>query len=271
MVIELEGVTFQEAVARLLESDRPGLTADPAPRPERRPSLPSVPDGAAGDKWIGDGRDYLLGRGISLATVKEAESQGFLGYAADGIFFLGRDENGDVRNAAWRSTDPKTETPKRDLSGSDKFYPPILKGAPDRVAIVEGGADALAAQEYCRMGGAEPPTAIASGGARVSRFLGNPSVQRILANSKLVTVFKDREKDDETQKITDEAHGRQRQKIEESFEGKETRPEIRFWEPPRDDGEAGPVKDIADLVKEIAHGRLPKPRFKGGTPSGCRG
>jgi hypothetical protein len=263
LVIDLEGVTFQEAVARLLEGDRPGPAAGPAPGPKRRPSPPTVPAGAAGDKWIGGGRDYLIGRGISPATIKEAESQGFLGYAADGVFFLGRDENGDVRNAAWRSNDPKAQTPKRDLSGSDKFYPQILKGAPDRVAIVEGGVDAMAAQEYCRLGGIEPPTAIASGGARVSRFLGNPAVQKILADSKLITIFKDREKDGETQKITDEAHGRQRQKIEESFVGRATRPEIRFWEPPRGEGEAGHPKDIADLVKEIASGRRPRPKFKG--------
>ena len=247
LVLDLEGGSFPGAVARLLGSGRPAQAPGRGPRPGRRPSPPAIPDGAQGDRWIGDGRDYLLrARGISLATVMEAERQGFLGYASDGVLFLGRDESGAARNVAWRSSDPLAEAPKRDLAGSDKSYPQVFMGDPALVAIVEGGVDALATHELYRMRGAGPPTAIVSGGARVSRFLGNPAIQIILAGAGRVAVFLDREKDGETQRATDEAHARQLEKLT-GLEAMKNFPKenIGFWKPPAGD------KDMADLVLRL--------------------
>ena len=244
LVLDIEEVTFQEAVLKLLERRISPPASCQTTRPERRPSLPSIPSGAEGAVWINKGRDYLRRRGISPGIIEKAERQMVLTYARDGVFFLGRDESGAVRNAAWRATNPAASVSKRDLAGSDKYFPPVFRGNQAEVIVAEGGADALAAWQRFQTNMSLPPTVIVSGGARVSGFLGNPVIQDTLAKASRITVLKDREKTEEIQAMTDAAHEKQRQKIMDFLESVNIRTKVRFWI-------SNQYKDMADEVLAV--------------------
>lgn len=198
-----------------------------------KPSPPKIPKPTEDD--IRNGREYLQKRGISAETIKEAEQQGVLRYSGGGVVFCGYDGNGKVRSAYFRATDPAAEVQKRDLKGTDKTYPPIIKGDQSVVWLTEGPVDALAAVDLCRRAGRVIPTIIATGGAGVRRFLENPVVQKILKAAKKVLVIGDNEETPEKQAKIDELHAKQVEEI------KKLNNNTHYWKPT--DG----VKDLAEL------------------------
>jgi hypothetical protein len=232
LVRDLEpALSFLEAVARLAEG--PVARRETIPEPARRTRPARLPQTRA-DRQAG--RVYLRGRGISSATLDHAERTGFLRYTGGGVRFVGRDAGGGVRNISQRLIAPgPDDKPKRDLAGSDKTYPPLLPGNPRMVWIVEGGVDALAAQDLAIQRGKAPPTVIVSGGATVRCFLDSPTVQTLLLHAAAVVVVRDNESTEQRQAETDAAHDRQIARIRELHGA------CADWRPP-----VG-VKDVAEL------------------------
>ena len=232
LVRDLEpALGFLDAVSRLTAG--PVVDRAPVPAAPRRTRPARLPQTRA-DRHAG--RVYLRGRGISPATLDHAERSGFLRYTGGGVLFVGRDANGGARNVSKRLIAPgPDEPPKRDLAGSDKAYPPILPGNPRVVWIVEGGVDALAAQDLATRRGKAPPTVLVSGGATVRCFLDHPTVQTRLLHANSVVVVRDNESTAKKQAETDAAHDRQIARI------RELRGNCADWRPP-----VG-VKDVAKL------------------------
>lgn len=226
LVRELEpSAGFIDAVFRL----NGGVLLAPAPAPAaqaqevERPALPPV----GGEKA---GQAYLAGRGVSRETIKKAEASGMVRYVDGGVLFVGYDQDGRARNVTKRATDAKAEIQKRDLKHSDKRFPPVLRGNPASVWIVEVGVDALAVHDLAKRKKQEPPTVIVSGGANVRGFFENPTVQAMLRGAERVTIVGEREKSPETQAKTDAAHDRQAARVLEI-----TGREARRWTPSEKD------------------------------------
>lgn len=203
LVKEIEDVKgFSDAVYRLISA--PIQTAQVQPKAVRKP--PTIPL-AYGSKNAG--REYLRERGISQSVIEHAESVGMLRYAPGSIFFVGMDEAGKVQSATRRATSLDDDVQRRDLKGTDKRYPAIFAGDPERIWIVEGGIDALALHTMYERRGEQVPTVIVSGGANVRGFLERNEIQQMLRLADRVTVACEREKDTETQARTDSAHASQ--------------------------------------------------------------
>lgn len=221
---------FLEAVERLCNG--PVVRCEPLPSPLRtRPArLPQT----EADRHAG--RCYLRGRGISDETLDQAEKCGFLRYTGGGVLFVGRDAQGSLRNVTKRLLAPADgEKSKRDLAGSDKSYPPILRGNPCVVWIAEGGVDALATQDLAKRRGKQPPTVMVSGGAMVRLFLDNPAIQALLLQAESVVVAQDNESTAKKQAETGAAHALQVARIV-ALRGR-----CEDWRPPFG------IKDIAEL------------------------
>ena len=181
------------------------------------------------------GRAYLAERGISEPTLAHAEHCGMLGYAPDGVLFVGYDEQRQPRSATLRRTQDGQGPNKRELKGSIKAFCPVLPGRPDIVWIVEGGVDALAAQDAARSRSKAPPTVLISGGAGVRSFLDREAIQAILRSAAHIVIVCNREKDAEIQAHRDAQHQQQVERVR----GIAVRTDVRLWHPP--DG----CKDVA--------------------------
>lgn len=169
------GCGFIEALEALVgDPTRPLPVAHPPPPPppKRPPRLPRL-DG------VDEGREYLLGRGISQETIRAAELARAIHYVRGAVIFLGRDHasaGAPVRLATLRYLEPiavPDEEPmtKRDMAGSDKDFPVFLPGDPERVIVVEGGVNALAAQDILIASGEKAPVVIATGGVGVRSWV----------------------------------------------------------------------------------------------------
>jgi hypothetical protein len=234
LVQEIEpGTKFADAVYKLSGIEQRAPVQRPAPNRDG-PRLPSFTNDNKAE-----GREYLAGRGISFDTIKEAESSGFLRYCGGGVLFTGMDAGGKVMNATRRATRPDDERQRKDLSGSDKRFPPILKGDSKHVWIVEGGADALALHDVAKRRDKQPPTVIVSGGAGVRSFLDTPEIQRMLKAANRVTIAGDNEKDAATAARTKVEHDKQAARVIEIV-GSSDR--VGQWAPKPEQG-----KDIAEM------------------------
>lgn len=190
---------------------------------------------------------YALSRGISQETLKEAGEQGVIKADHRGLVFVGHDHEGKIRSAETRFIKAEQigdeTTTKMCYAGTDKTFPPILRGNDKDVHFVEGGFDALALHDLYKREGKEPPTTIITGGARTLKWQDNPEICNLIKNADHVRPWYDNELkadgqiDAKKQADTQEAHDKQRDtiiQIRGQVEGVE---EMR---PP-----AG-VKDIAD-------------------------
>ena len=243
LVQELEpGTGFAESVYRLSGAPSVARATRPAPAPVVRVP-PKMPAQDPAD--VKRGRAYLFERGITLETIEQAEKAGMLRYSARGVLFVGRDEGGTAQNIMRRAVDASELVQKRDLFGTDKRHPQMLRGAPDTVLIVEGGTDALAAVDIARRDKRPAPTVLVSGGANVKGFMQTPWVQKVLKLAKWVIVAFEREATPEAQAKTDAAHQVQIERLREVCWA-----QVEPWSPPEG------VKDMAALnlhqVQQIA-------------------
>jgi len=236
-----QDMPFAEAVYLLLgdlgidvSSSRPQTKAY-NPKPASRPRLPR-------ETWEAQeqGRQYLEGRGISWATLEWAESLDFVRYVGSGPVFCGYDGQGKIRNATKREIDSEAEVSKRDFTGSDKTYPPILPGNARHAWVVEDGIDALAVRDLHSMYDHEPPTVIVSGGSGVRKWLNNPEVQDFFRQASKVVVAFENEDTPEKQAKTDRGYKKQMEGI-----GDYTDCQIDSWRPPKE------VKDLGELMEQL--------------------
>lgn len=227
----VSGLGFRATLELLLGQSAPTTMAVPVSASRLR-----IPRGDEADKQAG--MKYLAGRSISTLVIDAAERCGMLRYISGAVLFVGYDGNRPA-SATRRGYLADDATPKRDLAGSIKAYPPILPGNLDRVWVVEGGADALALHTLYPKA---PPTVIVSGGAGCREWLEQAHIQKLLKGANTVTVACDRETSSETQERTNLQHQKQVLRIQEYC------PVVHLWMPP-----AG-VKDVADLlVQEVSH------------------
>ncbi len=217
-------LSFPDAVYALRGGAPLDFQAEERRRQEYADRRPSVPVYGPKDQEVG--RNYLQARFIAPAVIQEAEKAGFLRYCRGGVLFCGLDDQGVVRNATRRATDPAAEIQKRDLAGSNKSFAPVLPGNPKSVWLVEGGADALAVQSWARSSGKTPPTVLVTGGKNVRSFLDEPRIADMLRMAESVTVAKDKERTPEKQAATDEAMAKLAEAVEASS-GKR----VKWWEP----------------------------------------
>ncbi|GEM_PF-1521713 len=247
LVRYLTGCGFREAVEELLGS-LGNTWVWPAGTAQRHPALP-VRMPRFVDSARTDGREYLRCRGITTETLDEAEAQGMLGYAGPwkewpgGVLFVGRDAGARPRSITkrllQRYVDAEGEVwTKRDLTGSDKRYPPLLRGLADDVWLVEGGVDALALRELQRRAGHASSTVVVTGGASVLVWKDNESVRALLRAARTVVVARDWEGSPEKQANTDAGHTAQEEVVREILE---PGVDVRTWWPPKG------VKDLAAL------------------------
>ncbi len=238
--------SFVDAVYRLLGA--PSVIPQPQrAAPKRQP--PRLPTQDALSR--ASGRAYLINdRKISIETIDHAEACGMVRYTDGAVLFVGYDRAGVAQNITRRAIHADDPKPKRDLNGTDKFYPQILLGDSAKVWIVEGGVDALALHDIARRSGQQPPTVIVSGGANVLSFLEYPEIQTILKQAGRVVIAGENEKDDATQKRTDEAHQKQADRVAEI-----TGRTVKTWKPKPDQGQ----KDLADVNYRQQRDTIPVP------------
>lgn len=254
------GTSFPDAVYRLTGAVAPVSTvAEPKVQPIRYPVVPSQTDAD-----VTAGRAYLQRRGIAADTIKAAEAAGMVRYTGNGVLFVGRNA-GTVRSVTIRYLQPvqdKKGKPlhKRDFADSSKEFPAILPGDPQRVALVEGGINALAVRDMAVRAGREPPTVIVTGGVGVRRWLENPAVADLLRAAEAVQIVGENERDENgmpdraKQKRTDDLRDRLAEAVSQVREGEV--PEI--VKPPKQFGDvadwnaavlAAPKVDVSDILR----------------------
>jgi hypothetical protein len=187
--------------------------------------------------------EYVISRGVSWSTVTTAESTGFLQRSKQGLTFVGRDENGVVKQAETRLlkpffTDSGKEMRFKCVEGSDRSYPPILPSVKDSdtIHLVEGGFDALGLREYLSRE-SKDDTIIMTGGKDNINYLSHAHIKQLLEN-KTVNIWRDHEKSEIVQVEADVAFN----KTIEALKAINVK-EITVSTPP-----VG-IKDIAELNK----------------------
>lgn len=192
-------------------------------------------------EYVDSGRKYLQEvREISITSIIAAEQSGFVRYVKDGVLFCALDEQGNVRSATRRSTNPNELYQKRELKGSDKSYAGLILGDPKKVWVVEGGVDALALMDVSvRQKIPMRPTIIISGGSNTINWMDRDNIKTLLKGAEKVTIALENEKNAIVQAQTNRAHQKQADLIE-----KMTGIKVSFYKPRPDQG-----KDLADFNK----------------------
>lgn len=206
---------------------------------------------AKADRNSDDLLGYVQGRGISWSTVTAAESEGFLQRSEGGLTFIGRDADGNIKQAETRLMKPFTNADGKEVRflcapGSDRSFPPILHGSPDskEVHIVEGGFDALAVREREARRG-NHPTIIMAGGKDSQKWVEHDHIKGLLADKRVV-IWRDNEKNEEVQAEADAAYKKLCQSLQEAGVKEGT---YRWPDDPA-------IKDVADLNKHEKAERL---------------
>jgi hypothetical protein len=202
-------LNLNQAISLLLGTEPPPYRASLTPNHANPPKIKLPPVSG-----IDVGREYLINeRGISKEVVALAEESGFIRYCASGVMALGYGALGEVRSVTIRNVAPDASVKKRNLAGSSKYFPQMLKGVPKTVLIVEGFVDALAAWTINLRERKELPTVIVSNGAGTISFVQNPLIQNIFFAAEQVFICDENEKDQAAQERTDALHDRQRTEI----------------------------------------------------------
>ena len=152
-LVKVRGVSFVDAVMQLNGQEiniSPALAADkPIPKAERRLLLPQhSPDNRRAIK-------YLMSRGIDREIIDCCIAKGYIyeSYLKHNVMFVGMDEIGEPRYAAYRSTDGNRIL--GDAAGSDKRYSfRFIGGRSSRLHIFESAIDALSYMTLVKKEGA---------------------------------------------------------------------------------------------------------------------
>lgn len=152
--------------------------------------------------------EYIKTRGIAWSTFNQAQEAGFADKTSAGVRFIGRDAEGQPKNAETRLVEPKIHGDKLTkficAPGSDRSYPPVLPGTKrGEVHVVEGGFSSLGLKEIMKRQG-KSPTIIVSGGKDNISWLKHAHIQE-LVNGAEVTLHTENEKTPEIQVVADEA------------------------------------------------------------------
>jgi hypothetical protein len=231
LVQRLDRLTDWREAARQLAGHSTALptTSAPARAEPARPKADRPVLRLASTAGAEASKAYVRERGISPPMLAEALKQKFVRLTERGPAFCGYDQAGTLRSAEVRlrpdAIAKLAEKPRRDgqkegpppsklsAEGSDKTFAPVLRGDPKRVAIVEGGFDALARWELGEKAGGERPTVIVTGGARTRKWLDQPELAELVRKADYVELWRDREARPEVQLDTDAAHDAQRSAI----------------------------------------------------------
>lgn len=226
LVQHVTGLTFRPALELLM--------GESAARPKAATLRPIPTLRLPGEAGRDAGRAYLAGRGIRPEALATAEACGMLRYCQGAVLFVGYDDTGKPRSATRRGYLTDDVAPKRDLAGSDKAWPAIIKGSDEStVWIVEGGADALA---LFTIHPYSSPSVIVTGGINVVSWLENPIAVGLIARACRVVIAGEREKDAETQRKTDALREKLRARLAAH------RPDVSIWVPPTG------TKDLAESL-----------------------
>ena len=150
-LIKVKEYSFVEAVELLT-----GITADwkppPVPAPKDEPKELLLPPK---NKDCNRVTEYLFGRGIDLAIIQDCIADGtvFESSKYHNVVFIGKNENGTPKYAAYRGT--MSSSFKGDASGSDKRYSfRLLADKPtDTVHLFEAAIDLLSYATYLKCEG----------------------------------------------------------------------------------------------------------------------
>ena len=150
-LIKVKEYSFVEAVELLT-----GITADwkppPAPAPKDEPKELLLPPK---NKDCNRVTEYLFGRGVDLAIIQDCIADGtiFESSKYHNVVFIGKDESGTPKYAAYRGTIGSSF--KGDASGSDKRYSfRLLADKPtDTVHLFEAAIDLLSYATFLKCEG----------------------------------------------------------------------------------------------------------------------
>lgn len=150
-LVKVKGCSFVEAVETLMgkAAVMPSVTVKPKQKTE--PKILLLPDKSASTDRI---TEYLFGRGIDYEIITHCIQKGliFESLPYHNAVFVGRDEKGTPRYAAYRATNKSRLM--GDASGSDKHYSFRLEGSNNsEVHLYECAIDALSYATLMKMNG----------------------------------------------------------------------------------------------------------------------
>ena len=150
-LVKVKGCSFIEAVEALMGNAAvmPSVTVKPKQKTE--PKVLLLPDKSASTDKI---TEYLFGRGIDYEIITHCIQKGliFESLPYHNAVFVGKDEKGTPRYAAYRATNKSRLM--GDASGSDKHYSFRLEGSNNsEVHLYECAIDALSYATLIKMNG----------------------------------------------------------------------------------------------------------------------
>lgn len=149
-LVKVKGYSFLEAVETIMGSKVSLPISCPTPK-ENAPKVLMLPDMSKTNDVI---TEYLFGRGIDIEIINSCIQKGliFESLPYHNVVFVGKDENGKPRYAAYRSTN--NSRLMGDASGSDKHYSFRLEGTnKSEVHLFECAIDALSFATITKMNG----------------------------------------------------------------------------------------------------------------------
>lgn len=148
-LIYVEGVPFVEAVQLLCEESPMYIPVQHEAVERERPPF-RLPNPTLNNDRV---TRYLLGRGISLPTIRYCIERKILYESAEyhNCVFLGKDSQGEPKYAALRGIYDYGKTFKREAPGSNKAYGFCIPPRKDSstVAVFEAAIDAMAEMTLC--------------------------------------------------------------------------------------------------------------------------
>ena len=151
-LVKVKGLSFLEAVETIMG----GNVALPilcSPQAENVPKVLLLPDRSKSNDVI---TEYLFGRGIDYEIINYCIQKGliFESLPYHNVVFVGNDEKGKPRYAAYRATNKSNF--KGDASGSDKHYSFRLEGTnKEEVHLFECAIDALSYATITKINGGQ--------------------------------------------------------------------------------------------------------------------
>lgn len=149
-LVKVKGLSFLAAVETIMGGNY-NLPIEYSKPQKEQPKVLFLPDKSASSDIV---TEYLFGRGIDYSIIQDCIQKGliFESLPYHNVVFVGKDENGKPRYAAYRATDKARLM--GDASGSDKHYSFRLEGT-DRteVHLFECAIDALSYATLLKLNG----------------------------------------------------------------------------------------------------------------------